>query len=60
LSLCTDTACRVEAERIDHDLGGWSLFNNFLGFPITPPDIEVLDDRELSPSDVLGCMQHPL
>ena len=35
------------------------VFCNFSG-PLTPPDIEVLDGRELSPSGVLGCPHHPL
>jgi hypothetical protein len=31
------------------------VFNDFLGLPFTSPDIEVLDGRELSLSNVLGC-----
>jgi hypothetical protein len=27
---------------------------------LTPPGIEFLDGRELSPSDVLGCRHYPL
>ena len=34
------------------------VFGNFSG--LTPPDIEVLNGRELGPSDVLGCPRHPL
>ena len=36
------------------------VFDNCLGLPLTPPGIEVLDGRELGPSDVLGCTHHPL
>ena len=36
------------------------VFGNFLGFPLTLPDIEVLDGRELGHSDVLSCLHHPL
>ena len=36
------------------------VFRNFLGLPLTQPDIEVLYGRELDPSDVLGCLHHPL
>ena len=36
------------------------VFDNFLGLPLTPPGVEVLDDRQLSPSDVLGRTHHPL
>ena len=32
----------------------------FNDFPTTPLDIDVLDGRELGPSDVLGCPHHPL
>ena len=34
----------------------------FLGvhLPLTPPGIEVQDDRKLGPSDVLGRMHYPL
>jgi hypothetical protein len=31
------------------------FFGNFLGVLLTPPYIEVLNGRKLSPSDVLGC-----
>ena len=30
------------------------VFDTFLGLPLTPPGIEVLDSRKLGPSDVLG------
>jgi hypothetical protein len=36
------------------------LFDNFWGLPLTPPDIEVLDGRELGTDDVLGCPYHTL
>ena len=36
------------------------VLNNFPGLPTTLPDIEVLDGWELGPSDVLGCLHHPL
>jgi hypothetical protein len=36
------------------------VFNDFPGLPLTPPHLEVLDGRELGPSDVLGCPHHPL
>ena len=36
------------------------VFDHFLGLPLTPPGVEVLDDRQLSPSDVLGCTHYPL
>jgi hypothetical protein len=39
-------------------LGVWSL--TISGLPPTPPDIDVLDGRELGPSDVLGRPHHPL
>jgi hypothetical protein len=32
----------------------------FSGLLFTPPDKEVLDGRELSPSDVLGCPYNSL
>ena len=35
-------------------------FANFLGLPLTPPGIKVLDGRKLSPSDVLGSTHYPL
>ena len=35
-------------------------FDNFQGFPLTPPSIEVLDGRELDSSDVLGHTHYPL
>ena len=34
--------------------------DNFMGFPLTPPIIQVLDGRTLGPSDVLGRMHYPL
>jgi hypothetical protein len=34
------------------------VFNDFPGVLFTQPDIEVLDGRELGPSDVLGCLHH--
>ena len=36
------------------------FFHYLLGLPLTPSLMEVLDGRELSPSDVLGCTHHPL
>ena len=36
------------------------VFDNFLGLPLTPPGIEVLDGRKLGPSDVLGRTHYPL
>ena len=36
------------------------VFNNFPSLPFTPPDIEVLDGRELGPNDALGCPHNPL
>ena len=36
------------------------VFDNFLGLPLTPPGVEVLDGRQLSPSDVLGRTHYPL
>ena len=45
------TTCHVVAERAVNDLGG---FDNFMGLPLTPPGMEVLDSRDLDPSDVLG------
>jgi hypothetical protein len=38
----------------------YGVFNDFPGLPSTLPDIEVVDGRELGPSDVLGCPHHPL
>jgi hypothetical protein len=35
-------------------------FDDFLGFLFTPPDLEVMDGRELGPSDVLGCPHNPV
>ena len=35
------------------------VFNIFLGLPLTPPGIEVLDGRKLGPSDVLGSTHYP-
>ena len=35
------------------------VFDNFMGLPLKPPSIEVLDGRKLGPSDVLGLMHHP-
>ena len=34
--------------------------DDFMGFPLTPPIIQVLDGRKLGPSDVLGRMCFPL
>jgi hypothetical protein len=36
------------------------VFDNFLGFPLTPLCIEVLDGRNLGPSVVQGRMYYPL
>ena len=36
------------------------VFNDCPGLPTTLPDINVLDARELCPSEVLGCPHHPL
>jgi hypothetical protein len=36
------------------------VFGNFYSLPLTPPGIEVLDGRELGPSDVLGRSKYPL
>jgi hypothetical protein len=36
------------------------VFDHFLGLPLTPPGIEVRDNWELGPSDVLGRTHHPL
>ena len=36
------------------------VFDNLYGLLPTPPGIEVLDGRELSPSDVLGHTQYAL
>ena len=36
------------------------VLHDFPSLPFTPPDIEVLNGSELSPSDVLGCPHHPL
>ena len=55
---CIDTACHAVAERIVYDLGGWSILQFFL--PLTLPDTEILDGRELGTSDVLGHMHYPL
>jgi hypothetical protein len=47
-------------ERTVYNLG-WLESNDFPGLSFTPPDVEVLDGRELGPSDVvLGCPHHPL
>ena len=36
------------------------VFDNCQGLPLTPPGVEVLDGRQLCPSDVLGCTHYPL
>ena len=36
------------------------VLDHFLGLPLTPPGIEVLDGRKLGPSDVLGRTYYPL
>ena len=36
------------------------VFNDIPSLLFILPDIEVLDGRELGPSDVLGCPHHPL
>ena len=36
------------------------VFGHFSVLPLTPPGIEVLDGRELGPSNVLACPHHPL
>ena len=36
------------------------VFDHFLGFPLTPPSILVLDGTKLGPSDVLGRAHYPL
>ena len=36
------------------------VFDNFLGLPLTPAGIEVLDGRKLGPSDVQGRTHYPL
>jgi hypothetical protein len=33
---------------------------NLSGLPLTPPDLKVLDGRELGPSNALGCLHIPL
>jgi hypothetical protein len=36
------------------------VFDNFQGLPLTPPGVEVLDGRNLCPSDLLGRTHYPL
>jgi hypothetical protein len=36
------------------------VFDIFKGLPLTPIGIEVLDGRELGPSDVLVSMHYPV
>ena len=36
------------------------VFHNFQGVPLTPPGIEVLDGRKLTPSDVLDSLHYPM
>ena len=36
------------------------VFDDFPGLLFRPPHIEVLDGKELGPSDVLGCPHNPL
>ena len=36
------------------------VFDKFQGLPLTPPGVEVLDGRQLCPSDVLGHTHYPL
>jgi hypothetical protein len=47
----------VVAERTVYD--GW-LESFFYSPPLTPPGIEVLDGRELGPSDVLKAVIQPV
>ena len=37
---------------------GAGVFDSYLGLPLTPPGIEVMDGRELGPRDVLGRTHH--
>ena len=55
-----DVPVPLAVESRENSLWVVGVFNDFPGIPFTPPDIEVLDCRELGPSDVLGCPQHPL
>jgi hypothetical protein len=36
------------------------VVDNFQGLPLTPPGVEILDGRQLSPTDILGHMHYPL
>ena len=52
--------CNVNGGRENSLTRVAGVFDNFWGPSLTPPGIEVLDDRKLGPSDVLGRTHYPL
>ena len=58
--LGTPVPLAMRQQREQSMTGVAGVFDNFQSLRLTPPGVEVLDGRQLSPSDVLGHTHYPL